>query len=338
MTKIIIAIVMFLFLILFHEFGHFIVAKLSGIKVNEFSVGMGPEIFSTVKGETQYSLRLIPIGGYCAMEGEDEESDDKRSFENAPAYKRFLTILAGPVMNLLLAFLIFSVVAFNTGSPTRFVGGFPEKSPARDAGIEVGDEVRVVGDREVVEFADISKNISEFYEENEEDVEIPVRIYRENEGEKDFSLKPFEVNGSKVVGIESKLGDNGFFESIKEGFLESGRNIKMIFTVLGGLFTGKIAFSALSGPIGVVKELGNQASNGLMSLLYFLSYISVNLAVFNLLPIPALDGSKLVTSFYEMVTKKKVNKKVEGIITIVGFVLLIGLIIIISVKDILTLL
>ena len=146
-----------------------------------------------------------------------------------------------------------------------------------------------------------------------------------------------EENGSYYLGIESKLRKAGIGEAIKLGFVETGKNIVLIFVVLGRLFTGKIAFSALSGPVGVVKELGNQAQNGLMSLLYFLGYISVNLGVFNLLPIPALDGSKIVSALYEMITGKRVNKKFEEKITMVGFVILLGLILVISIKDIINL-
>ena len=128
-----------------------------------------------------------------------------------------------------------------------------------------------------------------------------------------------------------------FGEAIVLGFKETGLNIKMIFSILGMLFTGKLSFGSLSGPVGVVKEIGNQAQNGVMSVLYFLSYISVNLGIFNLIPFPALDGSKLVTNLYEMITKKRVNKKIEERVTIVGFIILIGLIIIITIKDVFTL-
>ena len=122
MKSVILSIIMFLFLILIHEFGHFIIAKKSGIKVNEFAIGMGPKIFSKQKGETLYSVNLFPIGGYCAMEGEDDESDDERSFDKAPAYKRFLTILAGPLTNLIFAAILFAIVSFNTGKPSTKIG------------------------------------------------------------------------------------------------------------------------------------------------------------------------------------------------------------------------
>lgn len=336
MKTVIIAIIMFLLLVTIHEFGHFIVAKLSGIKVNEFAVGMGPAIYSKEKGETLYSLRILPIGGYCAMEGEDESSSDPRSYDNAPAFKRFLTILAGPFMNLLLAAIIFSVVIFNTGTASTKVGGFSENSKAKEAGIEIGDQILKVNDENITEFADISKVLAKFYEKNDKDLPVEVLVKR-NDEEKSFTVKPYFEKNTAFLGVSSKLRDVGFFESIGLGFKEMNKNVKMIFAILGNLFTGKLSVKALSGPVGVVKEIGNQANNGLMNLLYFLAYISVNLGVFNLIPFPALDGSKLVTNLYEMITKKKVNKKIEEKVTIVGFVILLGLILLVTIKDVFTL-
>lgn len=336
MSKIIIAIVMFLFLILIHEFGHFLLAKASGIKVNEFAIGMGPAIFKKQGEETLYSLRLIPIGGYCAMEGEDDESSDPRSYDRAPAKSKFLTILAGPVMNLLLAVIIFFVVSLNTGVATKTIGGFSKDSPAKAAGLKLGDEVVRLAGKDVTSFTDISPILNEYYKNRDKDEDISLEVLSDNES-KTYKISPMEENGSYYLGIESKLRKAGAFEAIKLGFVETGKNIALIFVVLGRLFTGKIAFSALSGPVGVVKELGNQAQNGLMSLLYFLGYISVNLGVFNLLPIPALDGSKIVSALYEMITGKRVNKKFEEKITVAGFVILLGLILVISIKDIINL-
>lgn len=337
MGTFIIAMIMFLALVTIHEFGHFIVAKLSGIKVNEFAVGMGPEIFSKQNGETKYSLRLLPIGGYCAMEGEDESSSDPRSYDNAPAFKRFLTILAGPVMNLLLAVIVFTIVVFNTGTSTTFVGGFSENSPAKEAGISIDDQIVAINNQNIDEFTDISKILADYYSKNAKDSPVEV-VTKSTEGsEKTYNITPTFENDIPLLGISSKMRNVNFIEAIGLGFKETGRNVKMIFNILGMLITGKLSFGALSGPVGVVKEIGNQARNGAMSVLYFLSYISVNLAVFNLIPFPALDGSKLVTNLYEIITKKRVNKKIEERVTIVGFIILISLILIITIKDIFTL-
>ena len=338
MGTIIIALIMFLALVTIHEFGHFIVAKLSGIKVNEFAVGMGPEIFSKQNGETKYSLRALPIGGYCAMEGEDESSSDPRSYDNAPAFKRFLTILAGPAMNLLLAVIIFTIVVFNSGTSTRFVGGFSEDSPAKEVGIKVNDEIVSINNHNIDEFTDISKILNDFYVDNSKDTPVEVLVKDGSIGKtKIYNINPTFENDIPLLGISSKMRNVSFGEAVVLGFKETGLNIKMIFSILGMLFTGKLSFGSLSGPVGVVKEIGNQAQNGVMSVLYFLSYISVNLGIFNLIPFPALDGSKLVTNLYEMITKKRVNKKIEERVTIVGFIILISLIIIITIKDVFTL-
>ena len=334
--RILLAVVLFLLLIVFHEFGHFIVAKKSGIKVNEFAVGMGPLVYSKEKGETTYSFRAIPIGGYCAMEGEDDESSDPRSFDNAPAYKRFLTILAGPIANLIIAVLVFTIVGVIGGVVTTTVDDFIENSPAQAAGIEKGDEILKINDQVIDDFNDISKVVNDFYKDKDFDKEITV-LAKRNGKDLDFAFKPKVEGENTYIGIIPARRTPGFFEAIGLGFKETGRNVKMIFTILGRLFTGKLAFGALSGPVGVLKELGNQAQNGLANLLYFLAYISVNLAVFNLLPIPALAGSKLLTSGIEIITGKKINKKLEEKITMVGFFILLGLILVVSIKDIVNL-
>lgn len=334
--RLLLAVVLFLLLIVFHEFGHFIVAKKSGIKVNEFAVGMGPLVYSKEKGETTYSFRAIPIGGYCAMEGEDDESSDPRSFDNAPASKRFLTILAGPVANLIIAVLVFTIVGVIGGVVTTTVSDFIDDSPAQAAGIEKGDEILKINGQEIGDFTDISKVVNDFYKDKDFDKGITV-LAKRNGKDLDFAFKPKVEGENTYIGIIPARRTPGFFEAIGLGFKETGRNVKMIFTILGRLFTGKLAFGALSGPVGVLKELGNQAQNGLANLLYFLAYISVNLAVFNLLPIPALDGSKLLTSGIEIITGKKINKKLEEKITMVGFFILLGLILVVSIKDIVNL-
>lgn len=334
--RILLAVVLFLLLIVFHEFGHFIVAKKSGIKVNEFAVGMGPLIYSKEKGETTYSFRLVPIGGYCAMEGEEDESNDPRSFDNAPSFKRFLTILAGPVANLIIAVLVFTIVGGISGVVTTKVSDFIEDSPAKIAGIEKGDEISKLNGKEISDFTEISKVVNDFYKDKDFEKEINVEVKRDGK-DLDFNFKPKVEAENVYIGIIPARRTPGFFEAIALGFKETGRNIKMIFTILGRLFTGKLALGALSGPVGVLKELGNQAQSGLANLLYFLAYISVNLAVFNLLPIPALDGSKLLTSAIEMITGKKINKKLEERITMVGFFILLGLILVVSIKDIINL-
>ncbi len=337
MSSVLIAIVMFLFLILIHEFGHFIIAKKSGIKVNEFAIGMGPRLYSKTKGETTYSLNLLPIGGYCAMEGEDDDSNDPRSFNNSPAKSRFFTILAGPLTNFIFAGIIFAIIIGNIGTSTNKVGGFLENSPAQSAGMKEDDRIVKIGQSEIKQFEEVSMALGEFYKDGKnKDQEVPISVLRDDK-EINFKIKPDFEENRPVLGVYSKLEKVGFFKSIGLGFSEVWKNIKGIVKVFGALFSGAIGFSALSGPVGVVKELGNQASQGIFNLLYFFAYISVNLGFFNLIPIPALDGSKILTSVYEMISKKPVNKKIEQRATVVGFVLLLGLILVVTIKDIVTL-
>ena len=336
MKSLIISIIMFLFLILIHEFGHFIIAKKSGIKVNEFAIGMGPKIYSKKNGETLYSINLFPIGGYCAMEGEDDESQDERSFDKAPAYKRFFTILAGPLINLIFAGLIFSVVVFNTGVASTRIGDFTENSPIKNQGLKVEDQIVEIAGKDIKKFDDISKNLQVYYDSHSKDDKIPVTFKRD--GKKiEKNIKPRFEEGKAIFGFIPKNEKVGLIKSIGVGFKDVVSMIGLIFSVLKSLFTGKLGFSSLSGPVGVVKEMGRQADIGMMNLLFFLGYISVNLGFFNLLPIPALDGSKIFTSLFEMITKKKINKKIEERATIGGFIFLLGLIIIVTIKDLINL-
>ncbi|WP_049691287.1 RIP metalloprotease RseP [Anaerococcus jeddahensis] len=336
MKSVILSIIMFLFLILIHEFGHFIIAKKSGIKVNEFAIGMGPKIFSKQKGETLYSVNLFPIGGYCAMEGEDDESDDERSFDKAPAYKRFLTILAGPLTNLIFAAILFAIVSFNTGKPSTKIGGFTDNSPIKSQGLKINDQITEISGEKINEFSDISKSLEKFYKNHDKNEEISLKVKR-NDKEIERNVKVKFEDKRPLLGFIPKNEDVGFFEAIKIGIKEVGSMIVLMFTVLKSLFTGKLGFSALSGPVGVVKEMGRQANLGAMNLLFFLGYISVNLGFFNLLPIPALDGSKMFTSLFEMITKKRVNKKIEEKFTIGGFILLLSLILLVTIKDLINL-
>lgn len=336
MSSVIIAILMFLFLILIHEFGHFIIAKKSGIKVNEFAIGMGPKIYSKQKGETTYSLNLLPIGGYCAMEGEEDDSNDPRSFNNSKPSSRFLTILAGPMTNFIFGAIIFAIVIGNIGVSTNKVGGFMDNSQAKLAGIEENDRIIKIGDIDVKQFDQVSPALNEFYKQADKNEAVPITILREDEKET-FQVKPDFNEDIPVLGVFSKLEKVGFLQAIGLGFKEVWKNIKAIVGVFGALFSGAIGFSALSGPVGVVKELGNQADQGIFNLLYFFAYISVNLGFFNLLPIPALDGSKILTSLYEMISGKPVNREIEQRATIVGFILLLGLILVVTIKDVINL-
>lgn len=329
--QVIIGLIMFMFLVLVHEFGHFAVAKLSGIKVNEFSIGMGPVLTQFTKNETEYSIRLLPLGGYVAMEGEDEESPDPRSYTNAKAYQKFLTILAGPVMNLLTAFLIFAIIFGSIGVGSLTIESVDQSSPAQLAGLQAGDTITKVEGKNVSSFAYIPKIINDSMTSGRESIDIE---YKRN-GERITAEKivPEKVEGSYIVGFHVKKIE-GFFGIIKEAFLRVFFIMGLLWETLGSLFSGKLGLNALSGPVGVVQQVGNAASQGAATLFMFLAVISINLGFFNLLPIPALDGSKLLFIIVEKIMGRPLNKKFEQRVTIVGFVLLLGLIALVSIKDI----
>lgn len=325
---IIIGLIMFMFLVLVHEFGHFAIAKLSGIKVNEFSIGMGPQLAQFTKNETQYSIRLLPLGGYVAMEGEEEFSEDARSYKNAKPYQRFLTILAGPLMNLITAFLIFlTIFSFNPTASTK-VESVEESLPAYEAGLKAGDEIVSVNGKKTPSFSHVSRGISEA-----EDQTVDLEVRRNGEIIKIDDIKAKEVNGAPVIGFKAAL-NKGFFANVKEAFYRVLFIMQLLWDTLGMLFSGKLGMNALSGPIGVIKEVGTAAKLGFSTLLMFLAVISINLGFFNLLPIPALDGSKLLFIIIEKIIGRPIDERIEEKITMVGFALLLTLIILVSAKDI----
>ena len=330
MFSIISGLLMFMLLVLIHEFGHFAVAKLSGIKVNEFSIGMGPNVANFVKGETKYSIRALPLGGFVSMEGEDEQSSDPRSFSNAKASSRFFTILAGPVMNLLLAFVIFIGIFAYTGSPNTTIGSILDGSPAKEAGLQVGDKILSIDDKKISSFTYVSKYINE--SENEA---VKVSVLRSGE-EKLFEIKPVIENQAKRIGFSPEVSkDFGFI--VKESFSRVFFIIGMLWQTIVQLFTGLLGLNAVGGPIEVIRQAGQASSAGLLTALNFLALISINLGFFNLLPIPALDGSKLLFIMIEKIIGRPINQKFEQTITIAGFIFLMGLILIVSIKDVFSL-
>lgn len=344
MVKIIVAIITFLLVIMIHELGHFTVAKLSGVKVNEFSIGMGPVIKKKKTSETQYTLRALPIGGYVSLEGEDESSEDSRSFQNAPAYKRLLVILAGAFMNFIFALLIF-IVMMSFSTTEIGISGVQKDSPAYIAGLEAGDIIKSINGIDIKTDTQVQDLISK-----SEGQEIAITVNRKNE-EKTLEIKPektlIKETGEErfLVGVtmgQTLNGDLSVNEfSLARGFKLGGNffnNVtKQTFQVFGMLFSGELGLSNLSGPIGVVNEIGKATTMGLSSVLFMLAFININIGIFNLIPFPALDGGRAVFILIEMITGKVVPKEIEAKIHLVGIILLLLLIVVVSFKDITTL-
>ena len=321
------AIFVFLLVILLHELGHFTVAKLVGIKVNEFSIGMGPKLLQKKSKETKYTLRLLPIGGYVSMEGEDENSDDPRSFNKVSPLKRIAVVAAGGVMNFVLAIVVLTIVAFNIGTPTTTVGDVSEDSPAHLAGIQSGDTITSIDGYDIDNWGDISTILNR----DETNEEVDINVLRNGE-ELALSLTPTIEDGVSMIGITYRP-DRSFGSAIVGGFEYTKSFIGLMFQFFGSLFRGEITTNDFAGPVGVVVEIGNAAQMGMTNLLFLLGFISVNLGFFNLLPIPALDGSRIVFLLVEIIRGKPIDPDKEGIVHFIGIVLLLTLMIGVTYKD-----
>lgn len=324
------AIFVFLLVILLHELGHFAVAKMVGIKVNEFAIGMGPTIFKTTKGETKYTLRALPIGGYVSMEGEDEDSNDARSFNKAPVLARMGVIVAGAFMNFVLAIIVLTIVSFNIGVQTTTIENTVPNSPARSAGIIKGDKINAINGVKVNSWQDIIEQIGS----KDSGEEFRINVLR-NDEELEIAVTPTTEDGERtVIGIESRV-DKSFPVAIKGGFQKTGMFINSMFDFVKMAFRGEVSTRDLSGPVGVISVVGEAAKTGFMDLLLILGFISVNLGFFNLLPIPALDGSRLVFLLIELIRGKPIAPEKENLVHLVGFFLLISLMIIVTYRDLL---
>lgn len=324
------SIFVFLLVVLLHELGHFSVAKLVGIKVNEFAIGMGPKILQKRKGETLYTLRILPIGGFVKMEGEDESSSDPRSFNKASPLARIGVLAAGAIMNFVLAIIVLSIVAFYTGVPTTNVEALPN-SPAEISGVLSGDRIVSINDINIKTWEDITNTISKLPSKDKIDI-----VVDRNGNDKTISILPTIEEGRTMIGI-TPIYQKSLISGIKGGIENTFYFIKLMFNFLGMLFKGQVSTDDFAGPIGVINEVGEAAKMGFISLLFILGFISVNLGFFNLLPIPALDGSKIFFTLIEIIRGKPINPDKEGIIHLVGFVFLISLMLLITYKDILKL-
>lgn len=324
------AIFVFLMVVLIHEFGHFAVAKYVGIKVNEFSIGMGPKLFQRKKGETEYTLRLLPIGGYVKMEGEDESSNDPRSFNNVSVLSRIGVVVAGALMNFLLAIVVLSIVSYGAGMPTNdnSIDGTIPASPAELAGLKQGDKIVSINNIGTDNWDKIVTSINT----SEHGKEIQVNVERDGQNTI-IMVKPTVEDGRTIIGIIPH-SEKSIPSAIKGGFAKTGMFLKLMFEFVGMIFKGKVSTNDLSGPVGVVREIGVAAKLGIFNVLYILGFISINLGFFNLLPIPALDGSRVIFLLIELVRGKPIDPDKEGFIHFVGFVLLISLMLIVTYKDI----
>lgn len=347
---IIVSLLIFSVLIMVHELGHFLAARACKVVVNEFSIGMGPLIWKKIKGDTQYSVRIFPLGGYCRMkgeDGEDEETEEHASGETAPKQsvctdgsifgasplKRIFIFASGALMNFLIAVFIFFVLMLFTGTDTSTViGTLTDNSPARDAGLQVGDRIISIDDTQINEWEDITGVIK--YGSGGA---LSVTVEKEDGAVKTYLVTPYYDDDSQayLIGITPQAKTN-VLHAFTRSFALLGTYIVLILQVFGGLFTGKYGLDTLSGPIGATVLIGEYIPQGLIYIMSIAASISVSLGVLNLLPIPALDGSRILFSLIELAKGSPVNRKAEGMVHLLGFIALIALGVFIAYKDILT--
>lgn len=343
---IIIAIIIFGILIAIHEFGHFTAAKLCGVKVEEFAIGMGPALFKKQKGETVYALRILPIGGFCAMAGEDEESDDPRAFTNQGFWKKFVILCAGSFMNLVLGIVLILIMyagaqAFVTPTIDHFMDGCPYEGTEA---MQAGDTFYSIDGQRIYLVSDVSS----FLMRGDGVYDIVMLRDGEKIELKDFALttKTYAeyANDGPKYGFVFGYTEATFGTKLEYTWNTTLEFSRLVWLGLGDLINGKVGLKDMSGPVGIVdmmNEVGQQAEStkaAADNLLYISAFIAVNLAIMNMLPIPALDGGRvflmIVTVIIEAVSRKKLDPKYEGYIHLGGMVLLLGLMALVMYNDI----
>lgn len=338
---IIIAILIFGLLIFIHEGGHFLFARLFKVTVNEFSIGMGPKLVSkkSKKSGISYSLRAFPIGGFVSMAGEDEESDDPNALNKKPVWQRMIIVAAGGVVNLVAGILVMFILVFSStsmGLGSTTVAEFRDGALSQSSGLKAGDTIVEVEGRNVHIADELVYEIMRLGIE-------PVDLTVVRDGEKTV-IEDVEFPQMSEQGVA--FGDADFYvygqertftNLVKHSFYRSTYTVRMIWESLFDLVTGRYGIEAVSGPVGVTEALTQAAQTGSYNFIYLVVVISMNLGVMNLLPLPALDGGRLVFLLIEAVRRKPINPKVEGVIHTAGLALLMLLMIFICVKDVIKL-
>lgn len=343
MLKIILAILIFSAIIIFHEFGHFIFAKKCGVKVNEFCLGLGPTIFSWGKGETKYCLNLLPFGGACVMEGEDEGSDDERSFHKKTVWERFQIIFAGPFFNFILAYVLAVIYIALIGVDMPTIAGVVEGYAAEEAGMEAGDTILKLNGYNIHFYQEVS--IYTFFHTAE-----PIDVTYLRDGQTyTCTLEPkYSEEGQKyLIGIKrsSERQKVGAIKTLEYGLYEMKYEIYVTFESLKMLFNGQLSVDDVSGPVGVVSTISDVYDQSITSGAFYVFInltsiailLSANLGVMNLLPFPALDGGRILLLIIEGIRRKKIKPEIENGINMAGFALLMLLMVVVMYNDVLKL-
>lgn len=329
---IIAAVLAFGLLILIHELGHFILAKINGVKVEEFSIGMGPQVLGIKGKETNYSIRILPIGGYVKMLGEEGDSNDPRAFNNKNPLRKLSIVSAGPIMNFLLGIVLFAVIASQKGYLMPVIDKTIANKPAQQVGLKPGDKIVRANKSKVLTWEDF---LTEIYINGKDPISI---VYKRGNETKQVMIKP-EFNKSEKRYIIGAYGRQvlhpGVGDSIYYGFVETRSLINQTAAFFKTLFKGKANMNDVGGPVTIIKMSGAAAKAGIFTLLAFCAYISIQLAVFNIIPFPALDGGYILLFLFEIITGKKVDQNKVGMINYVGFAILMILMVLVTVKDVL---
>lgn len=322
------AVIIFCFLIFVHEFGHFITAKAVGIKVNEFAIGMGPILFKRKKGDTEYSLRAFPIGGFVKMEGEEDNSDDPSAFNNKPTWAKAIVVVSGSLMNLLTTIIILSLILFYLGFPTNTIKELTLDKPAIEAGLLPGDEIVKLNSTEISTWDDIVSTIS-----NSTGDKITITVNRAGEEIAIISEVIKDETERRIIGVSPTFEKNSMM-AISLGVSGTFEMAVMMLDYLGKLVTGQGSTTDLMGPVGIVSTIGDFAQKGFAYLANLTALISLNLAIVNLLPFPALDGGRLAFMLIRKFTGKAITDEVENKIHFAGLMLLFSLMIWVTVQDV----
>ena len=379
MVTVIVTIVIFMVMITFHELGHFISAKLLGVAVPEFSVGMGPAILKHQGKKTLYALRLLPIGGYCRLEGEDEKSDDPAAFTNQKLWKRFIIVASGAIINLLMGFVLFMVVVkMMSPIPTNVIETVDERSYLAEAGVMPGDRIVSIDGHKIGIFYDIGLYTSELNEKTES-VEIVVKrdgerltfnvkpsldeykiTYGAENAEVSDSLNGITITDTKkyvkevppeiigtsesrkryILGFSPRFEDITVSNVVHEAWHYTRFTMVSIFGAIRDMISGKTGLENLSGPVGVagvIDDAVKSGEEGFLNILLIVATLTINLGIFNLLPLPALDGGRLFFMLIELLRGKPVPPEKEGLVHTIGLILLLLLAAVVCYSDIIKL-
>ena len=329
-----------------HEFGHFMMAKLTGVYVYEFAIGMGPKLWSKKGKETEYTLRAIPIGGFCMMAGEDLEDDDlkkvpkNKRLQSKKPWQRFLIMFFGAGNNFIFAILLLFAIGLIWGGSSMepVVTSVLKNSAAANSGIEAGDRILEINGHSISTTDDISLYLAVAYPEEASDI----KVEKENDSVKTYSVQPKKkkVDGQTTyqygIGMQQEV-EHGFLAAIQFTYKKTISIFKQMGVTVGYLFTGGISISQLSGPVGIFSIVGDQSSAGIMNIIYLVAFLSINVGFINLLPIPAFDGGHILFIIIEKIKGSPVNPETENKIHTIGLFLLMLLMVVITFNDILRL-